>query len=307
MSETGIVNSSSGNDKTMALDEGMEMTAAIPSKKLAHNQTEVDASSDSESTSQRLEVTRASFFSRRSADSDVTTDVIETLIASDNGKKFSKPTSDETMAGLDEGMEMTVAIPPVVDTPVLPQQTQIEPTSETLKITSTQLEENVPEVDNSEDDDEVTFNAASLLANPESGITSDNVHVQELERSAAERESSSNDEDEEDVGVFKVPVENTTSIPKDLRKRLAERSKSNSSSGTPDDDEDSILRASFLAGEETENDSIFLHTAKPIHVTGKSNSANIPPPRNAAGKASSIEELLKPTPVDFNCVPGYKG
>ena len=37
------------NDKTMlALDEGMEMTVAIPSKKLAQNKTAADAPSDSD-------------------------------------------------------------------------------------------------------------------------------------------------------------------------------------------------------------------------------------------------------------------
>ena len=54
------------NDKTMmALDEGMEMTIAIPSKKLAQNKTAVAAPSDCESASQELEFTRAALSSHR--------------------------------------------------------------------------------------------------------------------------------------------------------------------------------------------------------------------------------------------------
>ena len=56
------------NDKTMvALDEGMEMTAAIPSKKFAQNKSIIAASDDiSESTSQELDFTRPAFSSHRS-------------------------------------------------------------------------------------------------------------------------------------------------------------------------------------------------------------------------------------------------
>ena len=57
----------STNDKTMmAMDEGMEMTVAIPSKTLAQNKTAVAAPSDCESASQELEFTRAALFSHRS-------------------------------------------------------------------------------------------------------------------------------------------------------------------------------------------------------------------------------------------------
>ena len=275
--------SDSTNDKTTVADVGMEMTVAIPSKKFAQNTTEVDASSDSDSTSQGLEVTRASLFSHRST--DVTHDVIESLIAADNGKELKKPTSDETIAGLDEGMEMTAGIHPVVDTPVLPEQTR-------------SLMENVAEDNSDEDDDEVTFNAASMLANcKSSGTSSGNVHCEE---------SGSNEEDEED-GVFKDPMEITKGITKDFRMKLAERSKSNSSGGSPDDD--SILPESFLESGDTENDSVFLHSSKPIHGTGRTNPESSSPPgiTGAPKKASSFEELLNPTSVDFSCVPGYQG
>lgn len=58
----------STNDKTMvALDEGMEMTAAIPSKKFAQNKSIIaDPEDDGESTSQELDFTRAAVSSYRS-------------------------------------------------------------------------------------------------------------------------------------------------------------------------------------------------------------------------------------------------
>ena len=55
------------SDKTMvALDEGMEMTAAIPSNKLAQDKLIIAASdADGESTSQELDFTRAAVSSHR--------------------------------------------------------------------------------------------------------------------------------------------------------------------------------------------------------------------------------------------------
>ena len=309
--------SESHDDKTMVADEGMEMTLAVPCMKLPLPETEVD---DSKSTSQTLEVTRASSLSSQRS-TDVTHEVIASLIASDNGTKLRKPNPDETVARMD----VTEAVVPALETSVLPKENH-SLMGKSLCVGSEkgipQLREETPannareeDKDRDEDeDDEVTFNAASMLANPTksapSGTSSEIVRQDEREEYVSEREGSytSNDEDEDD-GMFKDPMELTKGITKEFRKKLAERSKSNSSSSNSPDDE-SILPESFLESKNTEHDSIFLHSAaKSIHGTRTTNAGGSPTPSTAtpSEKSSSFEELLNPTPVDFSCVPGYQG
>ena len=313
--------SESHDDKTMVADEGMEITLAVPSMKLALPETEVD---DSKSTSQTLEVTRASSLSSQRS-TDVTHEVIASLIASDNETKLKKPSPEKTVAGMDEGMVVTEAVAPALEMSVLPEENR-SLMGKSLCVGSEkeipQLREETPannageeDKDRDEDEDEeVTFNAASMLANPTksapSETSSEIVRQDEREEYVSEREGSntSNDEDEDD-GVFKDPMELTKGITKEFRKKLAERSKSNSSSSNNPDDE-SILPESFLESKNTEHDSIFLHSAaKSIHGTRTTNAGGSPTPSTAtpSEKSSSFEELLNPTPVDFSCVPGYQG
>ena len=81
----------STNDKTMlALDEGMEMTAAIPSKKLAQNKTAMDAPS-SESTSQELDITRAALVSHRSIATPTGSVSSMELTRIDRGQRYAIP------------------------------------------------------------------------------------------------------------------------------------------------------------------------------------------------------------------------
>ena len=309
--------SESHDDKTMVADEGMEMTLAVPCMKLPLPETEVD---DSKSTSQTLEVTRASSLSSQRS-TDVTHEVIASLIASDNGTKLRKPNPDETVARMD----VTEAVVPALETLVLPKENHslmgkslcVGSEKGIPQLREETLANNAREEDKDRDedeDDEVTFNAASMLANPTksapSGTSSEIVRQDEREEYVSEREGSytSNDEDEDD-GMFKDPMELTKGITKEFRKKLAERSKSNSSSSNSPDDE-SILPESFLESKNTEHDSIFLHSAaKSIHGTRTTNAGGSPTPSTAtpSEKSSSFEELLNPTPVDFSCVPGYQG
>ena len=111
--------------------------------------------------------------------------------------------------------------------------------------------------------------------------------VDETKTSDKEEEAEDNDDD---LGVFKDPMEITKGITKDFRKKLAERSRSSSSA--PDD---SLLSTSFLEGGGMESDSVFLYSTKKNPESTEQGAA-------APERMMAIKELLKPKPADFSYV-----